>query len=462
MTTARLLVVDDELSMREFLAILLTRQGYEVTTADSAEAAIALLKSEPFALVISDVNMPGMSGLELLAFINEMNFDTSVLLVTAYSTAEKAVEAMKLGAYDYIAKPFKVDEIQILVKNALEKQALQFENKRLLQAVVERHSFSGIIGKSKCMQQMYSLIEKVAVSSATVLIHGESGTGKELVAKAIHYNSPRQARQFVAINCSAIPETLMESELFGYLRGSFTGADRDRAGLFEQADGGTLFLDEIGELALSLQAKLLRVLQEREVRRIGGKTTIKVDVRLIAASNRDLAKMLQRGEFREDLYFRLNVIDVALPPLRDRAEDIPLLIEFFFRRYTGNETWHSENIAPDAMKMLLDYPFPGNVRELENLVERAVVLGENKITVGSLPLAITGAGRPEKQPEVGLLANSGVRLEELLDSLERQYLESALQKCDGVKKRAAEMLGLSFRSFRYRLAKFGMDDEFQK
>jgi two-component system, NtrC family, response regulator PilR len=457
--TARLLVVDDELSMREFLAILLERQGYEVTTADSAEAAIALLRSEPFSLVISDVNMPGMGGMELLSFIQKNGFDTSVLLVTAYSTAEKAVEAMKLGAYDYIAKPFKVDEIQILVKNALEKQALQSENKRLKQEVVGRHSFSGIIGKSKCMQQMYALIEKVAVSSATVLIHGESGTGKELVAKAIHYNSLRQSHPFVAINCSAIPESLMESELFGYQRGSFTGADRDRAGLFEQADGGTLFLDEIGELALSLQAKLLRVLQEREVRRIGGKATVKVDVRLIAASNRDLAKMLQKGEFREDLYFRLNVIDVALPSLRERIEDIPLLIEHFYRQYTNCASWQAETVTPEALKMLLDYPFPGNVRELENLVERAVVLGEKTIRVESLPVSVVGGVKTHIVPAGDILPEGGVNLEELLDRLERQYLEIALQKCDGVKKRAAEMLGLTFRSFRYRLAKFGLDDE---
>lgn len=458
MVTKRLLVVDDELSMREFLAIMLERQGYEVLVAESAEAAITLLRDQPIDLVISDVNMPGLSGLDLLAQIKRQELPCAVLLITAYTTAEKAVEAMKLGAYDYIAKPFKVNEVTVLVQKALENQALQSENQRLRQEVAERRGFSSIIGKSKCMQDLYGLIEKVAVSNATVLIHGESGTGKELVAKAIHANSLRRARAFVAINCSAIPETLLESELFGYQRGAFTGADRDKAGLFEQAEGGSLFLDEIGDLALSLQAKLLRVLQEREVRRIGGKVDIKVDVRMIAASNRDLAAMVRTGNFREDLFFRLQVIDVRVPPLRERSEDIPLLIEHFYRRATGGAQWQPENITPEALQLLLDYFFPGNVRELENLVERAVVLGGNTISAASLPSGVTMGTSQHRGVGEGLIPAGGLDLESLLNDLERQYLEASLNLSKGVKKRAADLLGLSFRSFRYRLAKFGMDD----
>jgi two-component system response regulator PilR (NtrC family) len=309
------------------------------------------------------------------------------------------------------------------------------------------------------MQELYGLIEKVAVSNATVLIHGESGTGKELVAKAIHSNSLRRTRAFVAINCSAIPETLLESELFGYQRGAFTGADRDKAGLFEQAEGGSLFLDEIGDLALSLQAKLLRVLQEREVRRIGGKVDIKIDVRMIAASNRDLAAMVRAGTFREDLYFRLQVIEVQVPPLRERSEDIPLLIEHFYRRASGGLQWQPENITPEALQLLLGYPFPGNVRELENLVERAVVLGGNTITAASLPSGVATGTFQRRGVGEGLIPDGGLDLESLLNDLERTYLEASLKLSDGVKKRAAELLGLSFRSFRYRLAKFGMDDE---
>lgn len=454
---AKILVVDDELSMREFLTILLEREGYRVESVESAEAAIAKLQDVAFDLVISDVNMPGLSGIDLLTQLNRQNQETSVLLVTAYSTAEKAVEAMKLGAYDYIAKPFKVEEIKVLVKNALALKILQKENQRLQQEVIERHSYSGIIGKSKPMQQLYQLIEKVAASSATVQIHGESGTGKELVAKAIHYNSPRKARPFIAINCSAIPETLMESELFGFRRGAFTGAVQDKAGLFEQADGGTLFLDEIGDLSLALQAKLLRVLQEREVRRIGGNELIKVDVRVVSASNKNLAQMVKTGDFREDLFFRMNVIEINLPALRERRDDILLLIEHFYCRYAG-AAWSAENIAPDALQALLEHPFPGNVRELENVIERAVVLGDRVITLDLLPMMVKSP--VGKEPCTSLVIPiAGVRLEEILDSLEKQYLDLALSQSDGVKKRAAELLGLSFRSFRYRLAKFGMDDE---
>jgi two-component system response regulator PilR (NtrC family) len=298
----RILVVDDELSMREFLSILLEREGYMADQAESAEAAIKLLDTDSYDLVISDVNMPGLDGLALLERIKKDAPETAVLMITAYSTAEQAVEAMKLGAYDYIAKPFKVEEIKVLVRNALEKRNLQRENLRLKQQIQERYSFSGLIGKSKKMRDVYDLIEKVANSMASVIILGESGTGKELAAKAIHYNSPRREKPFVAVNCGAIPETLIEAELFGHKKGAFTGAIANRPGLFEQAEGGTLFLDEIGEIPLQLQAKLLRVLQEREFRRVGGTTPIKADVRIIAASNRDMEEQVTEGTFREDLF----------------------------------------------------------------------------------------------------------------------------------------------------------------
>jgi two-component system response regulator PilR (NtrC family) len=453
----RILVVDDELSMREFLSILLEREGYGTEQAESAEAAIKLLDTDNYDLVISDVNMPGLDGLALLEKIKKDAPETAVLMITAYSTAEQAVEAMKLGAYDYIAKPFKVEEIKVLVRNALEKRNLQRENLRLKQQIQERYSFSGLIGKSKKMRDVYDLIEKVANSMASVIILGESGTGKELAAKAIHYNSPRREKPFVAVNCGAIPETLIEAELFGHKKGAFTGAIANRPGLFEQAEGGTLFLDEIGEIPLQLQAKLLRVLQEREFRRVGGTTAIKADVRIIAASNRDMEEQVKDGTFREDLFYRLNVVQLRLPALRERSEDIPLLLEHFHEKF-AKLSKDGEIITNEAMKVLLAYPFPGNVRELENLVERCLVLGGNIITLDSLPPQVvnyqhsTGSGQYLEIPSTGM--NLGAHL----DGMEKQFLLQALEKSGGVKKKAAALLGMTFRSFRYRLAKFGMDN----
>jgi two-component system, NtrC family, response regulator PilR len=454
----RILVVDDELSMREFLTILLEREGYFSASAESAAQALDLMATSAFDVVISDVNMPGLSGLELLEQIKTDSPDTAVLLVTAFSTTEQAVEAMKLGAYDYIAKPFKVEEIKVLVRNALEKRCLQKENVRLKQEIEGRYSFSGIIGKSRKMLDVYDIIEKVAASTINVLISGESGTGKELVAKAIHYNSPRKGKPFVAVNCGAIPETLMESELFGHKKGSFTGAVADRPGLFEQAEGGTLFLDEIGEVPIQLQAKLLRVLQERQFRRIGGTEESKTDVRIIAASNRALEEQVKEGNFREDLYYRINVVQVRLPSLRERPEDIPLLLEHFHHKYAVNPA-QGEVANLDALKVLLAYPFPGNVRELENLVERCLVLGDTVITRDSLPSHILLYQKSDSTEGLDELPIDGVNLEAYLDSIERRFLLQALERSGGVKKKAAELLGMTFRSFRYRLAKFGMDEE---
>jgi len=454
----KILIVDDEQSMREFLGILLEREGYAIETAESAEAALSHLEGSRYDLVISDIKMPGLDGISLLGRIKAGSPDTAVLMMTAYSTAEQAVEAMKIGAYDYISKPFKVEEIKVLVRNALEKRDLKRENQRLKQEVLEKHSFSGFIGKSRKMRELYTLIEKVAASMASVLIVGESGTGKELAARAIHFNSPRKDKPFVAVNCGAIPESLMESELFGHKKGSFTGAIADKPGLFEQAGGGTLFLDEIGEIPLQLQAKLLRVLQEKEFRRVGGTEAQRADVRVVAATNKNLEEQVREGTFREDLFYRLNVIQLTMPSLRERTEDIPVLIEHFLRKYGQNPT--GEIITPGALRALMNYPFPGNVRELENLVERSLVLGDSVVCEECLPPQVANYRSPAATAGAIIdIPEGGMDLEAYLDSIEKRLLLQGLERSGGVKKKAAELLGMTFRSFRYRLAKFGMDDE---
>jgi two-component system, NtrC family, response regulator PilR len=454
----KILVVDDELSMREFLAILLEGEGYRVDQAESAEEALCCIDRKSYQLVISDVSMPGLNGIELLARIKTIAPETAVLVITAFTTAEQAVEAMKLGAYDYIGKPFKVEEVKVLVRKALEKRSLVEENRRLKAEVMERFSFSGLVGKSKQMREVYDLISKVAESTANVLIMGESGTGKELAAKAIHYNGRRRGAPFVAVNCGAIPDTLIESELFGHTKGSFTGATSDRPGLFEQAEGGTLFLDEIGEVPLQLQAKLLRVLQEREFRRVGGSSSLKADVRIVAASNRNLEDQVLEGSFREDLFYRLNVVQVRMPALKERAEDIPVLVEHFYKKYAV-QTGSGDIVTAGALKALFNYPFPGNVRELENLVERCVVLGSSVITEDCLPPSVRDYRVPSLPADELQIPDGGFDLQAYLDSLERKLLVQALEKSNRVKKKAAALLGMTFRSFRYRLAKFGMDDE---
>lgn len=451
----RILIVDDELSMREFLMILLEREGYAAEQVETADRALDKLQKEDFDLVISDICMPGLSGLSLLEKIKAQSPETAVLLITAFSTAEQAVEAMKLGAYDYIPKPFKVEEVKVLVKNALEKRNLQTENRRLREKIEGGGGFCGLIGKSKLMREVCSLIEKVAASTANVLILGESGTGKELAARAIHNKSQRKEKTFVAVNCGAIPDTLMESELFGHKKGAFTGAISERPGLFEQADSGTIFLDEIGEVPLQLQAKLLRVLQERELRRIGSNEDKKIDVRVIAASNKNLEEQVKEGSFREDLFYRLNVVEVRMPSLRERQEDIPLLVEHFYSRFTGKR-YSKDSITAEALQLLMSYRYPGNVRELENIVERSLVIGGSVITKEGLPPLLINVHIPDGQHT---LPENGISLEEYLDNIERLFLLQALERSGGVKKKAAEILGLTFRSFRYRLAKFGMDED---
>ena len=453
---SKILVVDDEQSMRDFLAIMLKKDGHEVVTAENGNDALKAVQAEIFDLVITDVKMPGIDGIEVLKTIKDISSETVVIMVTAFATTETAIEAMKLGAYDYIIKPFKVDELKLIISNSLEKRHLIKENILLKREITSRAGFENFIGKSEPMQKVFSLITQVAATNSTVLIMGESGTGKELVAKAVHFNSPRKGGPFVTVNCGALPETLLESELFGYMKGSFTGATSNKQGLFESANGGTIFLDEISATTPALQVKLLRVLQEREFMRVGGTTAIKVDVHIIAASNRDLQSEVAKGSFREDLYYRLNVIPIVLPPLRERKEDIPILAEYFLSKYarkdgdrTGNKRFDAE-----AMKFLLNYQWPGNVRELENLIERLVIMTPDD----TMHLADIPDSLKSHQPNSGMMAvdlpPEGLNLEMLLENAERSLLRKALERSGGVKTEAAKLLGLSFRSFRHRLQKY--------
>ena len=457
----RILVVDDEESMRDVIGIMLRREGYRVDLATDGAQADQQLLSQDYDLVISDIKMPRMGGMELLQKVKERTPETVMIMVTAFSSTDEAVEAMKQGAYDYITKPFRNEEIRLVVQNALERKILRQENRELKKELGERYSFAGLIGKSRPMQRIYELIEKVAASNVNVLIAGESGTGKELVARAIHRQGARCSREFVPVNCGAIPENLLESELFGHEKGSFTGAFQQKRGLFEVADGGTLFLDEIGELPQGMQVKLLRVLQEREFRRVGGTRDVAVDVRLVAATNKNLAQEVAAGRFREDLFYRLNVVPLELPALRERRQDIPLLVEYFYGRQTGRK---KVSITEGAMRRLLDYSWPGNIRELENVIERCVVLGHGEeLSEDCLPDYIRSGSRVVEEAGMVELPDAGLDLDAYLGGIEKDILIKALDRCGGVRKKAAELLGITFRSIRYRLAKFGIagdeDDE---
>jgi len=462
-----ILVVDDEQSMREFLAICLRRNGHEVTVATNGSLGLEAVKAKQFDIVVTDLKMPGdVDGIALLKAIKSGSvrytavpgttpsiMTPEIILITAYATAETALAAMKLGAYDYLTKPFAVDEFNAVVDRALEKRALVEANLVLRDQIAGRARLGMLLGKSRAMNKVFETIGKIHSARTSVLITGESGTGKELVARALHTEGNRAKSAFVAVNCGAIPEELMESELFGHKRGAFTGAVADKPGLFQLADGGTLFLDEIGEVSPNMQVKLLRVLQERRVKPVGGSEETEVDVRVIAATNRDLEAEVARGAFRADLYYRLHVIELHLPPLRHRREDIPLLADHFLRRFAA-EHGRPISLSPEAQRKLESYDFPGNVRELENLIERAVALSSGPI-IGVSDLPVRGSRAVIEAPSA--IPAEGVDLDALVADFERGWVLRALEQTGGIRKAAATLLGISFRSMRYRLAKLGLD-----
>lgn len=454
----KILVVDDEQSLREVLSIMLKRAGYVVTGVADGEEAIEHLNKEIFDLVITDLRMPKVDGMEVLKAVKSASPETVVLVITAFATADSAVEAMKQGAYDYLTKPFQVDEVQLIIRNALEKRRLTTENMLLKREMASQSSFAQLVGQSDAMQKVFDVVRKVADSKSNVLICGESGTGKELVARAIHYNSARSPMPFVAVNCSAVPETLLESELFGHMKGSFTGAISNKAGLFEVANGGTIFLDEIGDTTPTIQVKLLRVIQEREFRRVGGNQDVKVDVRIVAATNKDLEKAVADGSFREDLYYRLDVIPIRLPPLRLRSGDIPLLVNHFLDRFAKESGKPMPVLSAEAMHVLLGHEWRGNVRELENLIERVVAFSiGGMVTDADVRGWLHRPVAPQEQHGVPMdLTDDGVDLEGLINGIEKDLLFKALERSKWVKKKAARLLRLNTRSFRYRLEKYAI------
>ena len=454
---AKILVLDDDQEMREFLAIMLTKEGYEVTVADRPEKAINLCRKTAYDLVITDLRMPKIDGIEFLRTIKDDRPDTIVILMTAYASGETAVNAMKEGAYDYVEKGGSNEELIRIVRQALLKKGLM-DTQATRGNDEQEESFCGMIGVSREMNKIFATIKKVADTPANILILGESGTGKELVARAIHANSSRAGRPFMAINSGGIPENLLESELFGYMKGSFTGAYADRAGLFELARGGTIFLDEIGELPPVLQVKLLRVVQEKTFRRIGGAEDIRVDVRIISATNQDLAQKVKKGEFREDLYFRLNVIPIQMPPLRERKEDIPLLTRHFIEKYAREFGKEVRTISSYGMELLMGHAFPGNIRELENIIERGVAIETSNII---LPENLTLAAKADKGGEEKSMElhipDEGIDLNAELEKIEKKAIEEALIKTKGSKTKAAELLRVTFDSLRYRIEKLGIE-----
>jgi len=444
----RVLIVDDEEQMRDLLAKILEKNGFQVSMAGDGNQALALLEKEPVDLVVTDVRMPGMDGMEALKAIKELSPEVVVIIMTAFGSIDQAVQAVKEGAYDYISKPFKIDEMLLTIKKALEERYLRHEVTALRHELRTRYHFENLIGKSRAMQEVFTLIEQVASSRSTVMVYGKSGTGKELVARAIHYNSLRAPRPFVAVNCAAIPSELLESELFGHEKGAFTGAIATKVGKFELANGGTLFLDEVGSMRLDLQAKILRALQEREIERVGGTRTIKIDVRVIAATNRDLKKAVEEGTFREDLYYRLNVVPITLPDLKDRQEDIPLLANHFLQKFAQESNPNIREISKEAMGILMSYPWPGNVRELENVIERAVTLGRGcAILLSDLPPHLAGGAGPVER---------ALAEEASLEELERDYIEAVLRRTKGHQIRAAAILGIDRRTLYRKIRRYGI------
>jgi two-component system response regulator AtoC len=449
----RVLVVDDEENLRLVLRTLLTRAGYEVRAVESAEAALDAVAAFDPDFVLADVRMQGMSGIELTRELVQRGSLATVIVMSAYGSLDLALEAMKAGAYDYLPKPFQHDEVLLVLKKAEEREALRRENRTLRESLRMHHRFGQLVGKSDAMQRVFRTLEKVAAYTTTVLLQGASGTGKELVARAIHELSPRARGAFVAVNCGAIPEALMESELFGHKRGAFTDASSDKRGLFEEAHQGTLFLDEVGELPLALQVKLLRALQEGTVRRLGDTKDVRVDVRVIAATVRDLAAEVQEKRFREDLYYRLNVLQVSLPALRERLGDLPLLIDHFIEKYNARLGRSVKGVAPDALRQLMRYAFPGNVRELENMIERAMVLADgDTITTADLPEHV----REDRDPVVALLGTGELSIKRTTRVIEETLIRRALEQTKGNRTAAARLLELSHRALLYKIKEYGL------
>jgi two-component system response regulator PilR (NtrC family) len=465
---SKILIVEDEKSMRDLLALMLGKEGYEVESAESAEAAQRRIDGgRPYDLVISDISMPGMSGLDLLRHCRRVAPDTEVVLMTAFGTKQTAIDALNQGASYYVEKPFDLGEMKTVVRKTIERKLLATENENLklqnrdLRAELKgQYEFDGLIGRSPKMKAIFQLIRRVAGTNSTIMISGESGTGKELIARAVHYNSGRRERPFVSINCGALPDELLESELFGHMKGSFTGATNHKKGLFEVASGGTIFLDEIGETSSAMQIKLLRVLQERRIRRVGGTDEIDVDVRVITATNQDLEDMVAKKRFREDLYYRINVIAIRMPALREKPEDVSALAEHFLRKYRGIVGKPvSRGIAKETMECLEAYDWPGNVRQLENVLERAVALETtDEILPASLPAEVRSGRSRSHEPELTLPAD-GFDLELHLEDLRRRYMLEAMQRSGGVQTRAADVLGMTFRSFRYFSKKYDLARE---
>jgi two-component system NtrC family response regulator len=445
-----LLIVDDEKNYLVVLEALLSPEGYEIMTSDKAQEALRLLQEADVDLVLTDMKMPGMSGMELLEEAKKIKPEVPVIMMTAYGTIEMAVEAMKKHAYDYITKPFQNEELKLTLRKALENYRLVKENRRLSEALSERHGYRNIVGKSKSMLKVYDLIDKVAQSKASVLITGPSGTGKELIAKAIHYESLRKDRPFISVNCGALAETLLESELFGHEKGAFTGAIAMKKGRFELADGGTLFLDEIGDMSPPLQVKLLRVLQEMEFERVGGTKTIKVDVRVLSASNRNLKDDVASGVFREDLFYRLNVIHIEVPPLRERMEDVRLLVTHFIEKYGGSKI----ELTPQAWEALYTHSWPGNIRELENVIERAVVLNSgNFIDLKDLPVEFTKA---KGDLDVDRFIPPEAPLQSTLEEIEEKLIRRALKESGNVQSHAADQLGITKSLIQHKMKKYNI------
>ncbi|MFQ5353935.1 MAG: sigma-54-dependent transcriptional regulator [Thermodesulfobacteriota bacterium] len=457
---SKIVVVDDEQDMRSFLEILLRRNGYSVLSFPTAKRALEYCRANPFDLVITDLRMPEMDGVELLRELKALDEEAPVIMITAYASVDTAIDAMKAGAYDYFTKPFNIEEIRLNIRKALEYRSLHLENKQLKDGIRAKSGVESIVSQSPVMEDIFRVIKGVAATKASVLITGESGTGKELIARAVHVEGDPVNTRFVAINCGAIPENLMESEVFGHMKGSFTGAVSDKAGLIEQADGGTLFLDEITEMPMLLQVKLLRFLQERSFRRIGGDEDLTVELRIIAASNKVVEEEVRAGRFREDLFYRLNVIHIELPPLRERREDIPLLAEHFLGKYSAAHNKTVKAVSRDAMEKLMGFHYPGNIRELENIIERAVAFSSSDtLLTDSLPSTLLNESLSDSFAYDLEVPDKGLDIEKTVEDIEKEIITNALKKAGGVKKKAAELLGLSFRSIRYKISKYEIHED---